>query len=867
VSTLPTLEAYYEDLLYRLLPELYRSRDSVGDLRRFMAVFGHEVARIRANLDSLWRDFYIDSCQDWVIPYIADLVDTGILFNEGARNRADVKNTMKWRRQKGTLAGLEDIASEITGWGARGVEMMTRIVRTQNLNHLRPQALHTLDFSNGSRLSRLRTPFDLASHNLDIRPSDSGVGLYQVAGVALSEWTIPSQPWSGTDPFRAATGRYFFHPLGRDQILHSGGDVTAACAGAGSNPDTLADICYPHVKDTAVRGRDFRDNPRRYFGQPSGFTVYEDGIPVAGWAASASPSTVATTSFIDLLAGDGLRIADTTLFGSPSKRFRITAVRLATKTNIVNGEPVPVPITPAGPFANNYQVDGEAGDLDTTAFTYATGVPFHPDAPDFHQPYLVLRIERLAADTEFPECELIVRAADGARLLVFLPARTGFAATDEFHLYVADDGSTYFARADHGAGAVDLNPNSAAFGAMFPRHLARAAQGQVRPRSGIRPFTPRTPVYRRLCCWDQPLLNPPKPGELAIDPERGRFMFPAGENPQGAVTVDFRFAITGQAGAGPYFRGDLPPATHKVGKASNAQFQTIQAAINAAAGSAGPVIIEIEDSRVYPEALVVNQNFDAGLTIRAAVLAMPVLKSPAGDALSVTGACPSLMIDGVTVSGGAVMVAGSIPSLQIKFCSLDPGSSSLDYSPTDAGATLSIANSITGPIGASTKVASISISDSILQHVTGGTAISSQGGLTMERSTVLGATGTQALTASNCIFLGALNLADIPASCMRYTRHPKNLPPVRRFRCTSGYPIFGSVRFGHPAYAHLTRNTADSVRKGGEDGGEMGCFYQAGIPWREQNVQKKLQEYLPAGLRPAFVEALPVPAFAGMRRI
>jgi hypothetical protein len=57
------------------------------------------------------------------------------------------------------------------------------------------------------------------------------------------------------------------------------------------------------------------------------------------------------------------------------------------------------------------------------------------------------------------------------------------------------------------------------------------------------------------------------------------------------------------------------------------------------------------------------------------------------------------------------------------------------------------------------------------------------------------------------------------------------------------------------------------VRKGGEDGGEMGCFYQAGIPWREQNVQIKLEEYMPAGLRAAFVDVLPLPRFAGVRTL
>ena len=119
MSNLSQLESHYEELIYRLLPQLYRSRDSQGELQKFVEMFGHELARLRANIDQLQQDFFIDSCQEWVIPYIGDLVGTTVLFNEGARNRTDVKNTIRWRREKGTLAGLEDIAAQIGDWGAR----------------------------------------------------------------------------------------------------------------------------------------------------------------------------------------------------------------------------------------------------------------------------------------------------------------------------------------------------------------------------------------------------------------------------------------------------------------------------------------------------------------------------------------------------------------------------------------------------------------------------------------------------------------------------------------------------------------------------------------------------------------------------
>ena len=98
--------AHYAASLYRLLPALYRGRDKQGELERFLALFADELWRMRARLEQQWRDQSIDSCQAWVIPYLAELVGTQVLFDDAARNRVDVKNTIHWRRRKGTTAGL-----------------------------------------------------------------------------------------------------------------------------------------------------------------------------------------------------------------------------------------------------------------------------------------------------------------------------------------------------------------------------------------------------------------------------------------------------------------------------------------------------------------------------------------------------------------------------------------------------------------------------------------------------------------------------------------------------------------------------------------------------------------------------------------
>ena len=862
MSHLSEYEARYQDLLYQLLPQLYRSRDTKEELSKFVALFGHELARLRGNMDQLWQDFYIDSCQEWVIPYIGDLVGTTILFNQGARNRADVKNTIRWRQEKGTLAGLEDIAAEISGWGALAAEMLQELVWSQNLNHRRPQAIQTVDLGNGSKVARVGTPFDQACRTVDIRPADGAVGLYQIPNLGFWYWAIPSQAVAGVDPIAAGNRRYFFSPLGRNQVFYAGGDKTTTCSAA-----QQADICSPHANHIPIRGRDFRDNPSQYWGRDVGFSIFEDGILLCEPAPAVTRASIdPCNDFFELAAVDGMKAADAGLLGA--KQFRFSAIRLASLTHIVGGQPAPVPVVLAGPFANNYTTDGTQGSIDTPGMVYAKGFPFNPSTPDFHHPTMVLRIEPLGADSDCPECELILRNAAGDSLLIFLPAVNGLAAGQQVHFYVADDGSTYFARSTHDAGVVDHNPNSAFFGAYLPRHLARAASSQVRPRPGVRPLAHRKVVYRPLCCWDHDLQRPPGAGEVAVDPERGRFVFPVGEQPSGKLTVAYRFGITGEVGAGSNFRDPLPVATLKVAQSADAPFHAIQDALNAApAGSMAPVVVEIEDSHTYKEALVVNKVLPGGLVIQARGLEMPTVQSPGGDVLQVTNDVASLTLDGLVMAGGKVTVSGNSPQVRLRFCSLDPDTSGIDYSPAVAGAKLLLANVIAGPVTTLANVSKVTINDSAVQHTSGGTALSVTHAATLEHVTVAGNVTAEILEVSNSILFGAVTFTDVAGSCFRYSRYPKETVVARSFHCSTAFPIFASLKLGHPGYLHLTTNTSTDLRRGGEDGGEMGVFYLAGIPWREQNVVLKLGEYRPVGLKAVPMRVLPRAPFVGVKKI
>ena len=106
------------DALYELLPAVHRLRDAAeGEpLRALIAVLVREGAVIEENIEQLLDDLFIETCADWVIPYLADLLGTSHLSGEPRALRADVSHTVRNRRRKGTLKSIESLTSDVTQW-------------------------------------------------------------------------------------------------------------------------------------------------------------------------------------------------------------------------------------------------------------------------------------------------------------------------------------------------------------------------------------------------------------------------------------------------------------------------------------------------------------------------------------------------------------------------------------------------------------------------------------------------------------------------------------------------------------------------------------------------------------------------------
>ena len=65
-----------QDRLYELLPYVYRLRDSEKSepLKRFLRVIEQQVSLLERDLERSYDNWFIETCEDWVVPYIAELL-------------------------------------------------------------------------------------------------------------------------------------------------------------------------------------------------------------------------------------------------------------------------------------------------------------------------------------------------------------------------------------------------------------------------------------------------------------------------------------------------------------------------------------------------------------------------------------------------------------------------------------------------------------------------------------------------------------------------------------------------------------------------------------------------------------------------
>jgi hypothetical protein len=198
------------DRLYELLPAVYRTRDAEKEqaLRALLRVIAEQIDVVEDDIERLYENWFIETCDDWVVPYIGDLIGHRLMHEAGepgdvrsAQGRAldriliprrEVAQTIASRRRKGTLALLEVLANDVAGWPAGAVEFYQRLGAAQPLNQLRILRDRAIDVRSTGALALLDGPFDRLSHTVDVRRIDShrSRGRHNIGSVGLFVWRL-----------------------------------------------------------------------------------------------------------------------------------------------------------------------------------------------------------------------------------------------------------------------------------------------------------------------------------------------------------------------------------------------------------------------------------------------------------------------------------------------------------------------------------------------------------------------------------------------------------------------------------------------------------------------------------------------------
>lgn len=233
--------------LFDLLPALYRIKDAQvaqtqglthGPLQSLLMLIDEQFAVVADDLNQLYDDQFIETCAPWVVPYIGDLIGYKPVHGVAlavASPRAEVAHTISFRRRKGTILVLEQLARDVTGWGAHAIEMFQLLAATQYMKAVRPDNHYTPDLRRWQVREYMDTGFDQTAHIIDVRQISTQLGRYNIPNIGVFLYSLTA--YSMTNSLLSAVGgssQFFrFNPLGADMPLFNnpvsqGSQITTA---------------------------------------------------------------------------------------------------------------------------------------------------------------------------------------------------------------------------------------------------------------------------------------------------------------------------------------------------------------------------------------------------------------------------------------------------------------------------------------------------------------------------------------------------------------------------------------------------------------------------------------------------------------
>jgi hypothetical protein len=223
--------------IYSLLPAVFRNRDVAqgGPLQALFAVLESQYGLVQDNLAQLYDDQFIETCAPWVIPYLGQLIGYNTVFTAALTSpdsRAEVANTIGYRRRKGTLVALEQITHDVSGRSTMAVEEFRNLATTVSMRDVRVTQFATASIRTGADLEDLNGPFTGLSRTIDVRnisprsriaqspdtaPLDialHGPGRFNIPQVSVWMWRWQSFAVSQAPAFSLGNGGYYFSSLG-----------------------------------------------------------------------------------------------------------------------------------------------------------------------------------------------------------------------------------------------------------------------------------------------------------------------------------------------------------------------------------------------------------------------------------------------------------------------------------------------------------------------------------------------------------------------------------------------------------------------------------------------------------------------------
>jgi len=277
--------------IYSLLPAVFRNRDVVqgGPLQALFAVLESQYGLVQDNLAQLYDDQFIETCAPWVIPYIGQLIGYNTVYTAALTSpdsRAEVANTIGYRRRKGTLVALEQITHDVSGRSTMAVEEFRNLVTTVSMRDVRPTQYATASLRTASDLEDLNGPFTGLNRTIDVRnitprnriaqspdtaPLDivlHGPGRFNVPQVSVWMWRWQSFAVTSAPAFSLGGGGYYFSALGGPVPLFQPATALTAFSSLVQEEDVPEPISLAR----------FSANPADFY--PTSMELIADGKPV-----------------------------------------------------------------------------------------------------------------------------------------------------------------------------------------------------------------------------------------------------------------------------------------------------------------------------------------------------------------------------------------------------------------------------------------------------------------------------------------------------------------------------------------------------------------------------------------------------------